>query len=332
MFIASCYPIENPHLLRNSEVTKSKPTQPVVIDTDIGSFIDDHFAITFALQSKANLDIKLIVTCTDDTTARARVLAQLLTILGRDDIPIGIGIKDDIKTNHSLFDWAQHFNLSTYKGGVFEDGVKKMAEVITNTKSTVDIIAIGPMTNFPTLLKNYPGVIKKARIRAMAGSIVRGYNNSVTPSAEYNIRLCPFCTNQTLRAGWNVKLAPLDTTDSASLTPFLLQTFISGMNDASFALSSALLYYCSSKTADPCTLTVKTSSFHDTVAVLLTLPIANQFVETTVLNITISSDGYSRLDNNTGVPTTVALNWQPGIGLDQFKKFLTNVLTGRLYK
>ena len=44
---------------------------------------EQGFAIAYVAQS-SNLDIKLIVTCTDDTTdttARARIMAKLLTII-----------------------------------------------------------------------------------------------------------------------------------------------------------------------------------------------------------------------------------------------------------
>ena len=58
----------------------SEPPKPVIIDTDIGSYIDDSYAISFSLQSSEYLDVKLIVTYTDDTTARAKVAAKLLTI------------------------------------------------------------------------------------------------------------------------------------------------------------------------------------------------------------------------------------------------------------
>ena len=318
------YPMEG---CDSSKVDSCVPRRPVVIDTDIGSFVDDHFAITFALQSAAYLDVQLIVTTSDDTTARARVLAQLLTTLGQDDIPIGIGIRNDNVTHHTLFGWARHFDLSTYKGGVFEDGVGKMAEVILNSESTVDIIAIGPMTNFPSLLSKYPGVVKKARIRAMAGSIKRGYDNSTTPTAEYNVRLCPPCMTLLLQAGWDVEMAPLDTTGVASLTPALLQGFISSLNRASFALTGALLYICSSAIRHPpCLLAGDTPAFHDAVATLLALPNAAQFADIVKLNITITGDGHSIIDNVNGVPTGVALTWQGGAGLDQYREFLAFVL------
>ena len=119
--------------------------QPVIIDTDIGSFIDDTFAIVYAAQSE-ELDVKLVITCSDDTTARAKVAAKLLRLIGRDDIPIGIGVKNDNDTVHYLFDWAKNEDLSGYKGSVYEDGVGKMNEIISNSEVPVDIIAIGPMT------------------------------------------------------------------------------------------------------------------------------------------------------------------------------------------
>ncbi len=134
-------------------LTQSQASKhPVIIDTDIGSFIDDSFAIVYAAQSE-ELDIRLIVTCTQDTTTRAKVVAKLMKLLGRDD---GIGIKNSNNTHQSLIGWGAEEDLSTYKGGVFPDGVSKMAEVIKSSEEIVEIIAIGPMTNFPSLIQRYP--------------------------------------------------------------------------------------------------------------------------------------------------------------------------------
>ena len=304
---------------------RPQPQQPVVIDTDIGSDIDDSFAIVFAAQL-SHLDVKLVVTCTDDTTARAKIVGQLLTLAGRDDIPIGIGVKNDNKTNHPLFDWARHFDLSTYKGGVFEDGVGKMAEVILNSDSTVDIIAIGPMTNFPSLLSKYPGVVKKARIRAMAGSIKRGYDNSTTPTAEYNVRLCPLCMTLLLQAGWDITLTPLDTCGVAYLTPTPLQFFIASVDAASNGLGSSLLYFCSSV---DCHLQQHTTPIYDAVATLLTLSSAADFVEFEELNITVTSDGHTVVNNSGGHSAKVALYWKSPDGLDHFRNYLVDTLSGQ---
>lgn len=298
--------------------------QPVIIDTDIGSGVDDSYAIGFALQSQY-VDVKLIVTCSDNTTARAKIAAKLLTIAGNDSIPVGIGVANHNDTKHTLWDWAQDFNLSEYKGGVYEDGVDQMAKIILSSESVVDIIAIGPMTNFPLLLEKYPDVVKKARIRAMAGSIYRGYDNSSTPTNEYNVKLCPFCMQQLLQAGWNVTITPLDTSGVATLTPQYNQPFIASSNSWSYGLGSSLLYLC---TIWPCQLNVSTYPLFDTVATLLTFPTVYNFVIFKELNLTVTADGYTVIDNNIGVPTQVALYWKDNItGLDQYRMYLVSQLS-----
>ena len=297
--------------------------RPVIIDTDIGSDIDDSFAIGFALQSSQCLDVKLIVTCTDDTTARAKIVGKLLTIAGMDSTPIGVGYANGNKTDHTLWDWAKDFNLSDYRGGVFEDGVDQMAKIILSSETVVDIIAIGPMTNFPLLLQKYPDVVKKARIRAMAGSIYRGYDNSTTPTEEYNVKICPECMQELLTAGWNVSITPLDTCGVATLPPQFSEPLISSTNLWSSGLTSSLLYFC---TVVPCQLDVATSPLYDTVATLLALPSAGDYVDFKMLNLTVTDDGYTVIDNQAGVLTQVALYWKDN-GLDKYRSFLVDMLS-----
>ena len=63
-----------------------------ILDTDIGTFADDTFALGFLLRLPA-MALKLVVTASHDTVGRARVAAKHLTLAGADHIPIGVGIK-----------------------------------------------------------------------------------------------------------------------------------------------------------------------------------------------------------------------------------------------
>jgi len=298
--------------------------QPVIIDTDIGSDIDDSFAIGFALQSSQDLDVKLIVTSTDDTTARAKILGKLLTIAGKDTVPIGLGIENENNTRHTLWGWAEDFDLSSYKGGVYQNGVDQMAKIILESDTVVDIIAIAPMINFPSLLQKYPDVVKKARIRAMAGSIYKGYDNSSIPAEEYNVQMCPSCMQQLLQAGWSVTLTPLDTCGVTNLSPQYSDPFIAASTPWSYGLGASLLYFC---TVLQCELNKQSSPMYDTVATLLTLPEVNNYVEFKTLDLTVTSDGHTVVDNQGGVAVQVALYWKNNtVGLDQFRKYLIDVL------
>ncbi|HGJ64936.1 TPA: nucleoside hydrolase, partial [bacterium] len=85
---------------------------PVILDTDIGGDIDDTWALAMMLKSP-ELDIKLIVTDTGNTTYRAKVVAKMLEIAKRTDIPIGIGLhlSDD---EGGQADWVKDYDLDSY--------------------------------------------------------------------------------------------------------------------------------------------------------------------------------------------------------------------------
>ena len=284
--------------------------KPVIIDTDVGSFIDDSFAIVYAAQSQ-ELDIKLIVTCTNDTTARAKVVAKLMKMLGRDDIPIGIGLKNDNDTHQSLMGWGSEEDLSIYKGGVFEDGIAKMAEVIENSTDIVDIIAIGPMTNFPALIQKNPNIVKKARIRAMAGSIHVGYHGSKTPAAEYNVAMCSWCMEILLTAGWlEVTLTPLDTCGTVELDVGQVGEVLESDSSASAALASTLTFYCIQEYLY-CDLKDNTPILFDVIGTLIAMPDQGmEYMNYSVLDLTVNGTGYTVIDSSSGSPTSVALTWK----------------------
>ena len=60
---------------------------PVILDTDIGGDIDDTWALAMVLKSP-ELDLKLVVTDTGNTTYRACVTAKMLEVAGRTDVPV----------------------------------------------------------------------------------------------------------------------------------------------------------------------------------------------------------------------------------------------------
>ncbi len=76
--------------------TVSRPTIPVILDTDIGTDIDDTWALALLLRCP-ELDPKLILMETGDSTYRAKITAKLLAKAGRTAIPIGLGVNSRSK-------------------------------------------------------------------------------------------------------------------------------------------------------------------------------------------------------------------------------------------
>ncbi len=79
--------------------------KPIILDTDIGSDIDDTWALAQVLNSH-ELDLKLVVTTHADTAYRARLTAKYLERVGRADIPVAIGPADDGEARHGQLPWV----------------------------------------------------------------------------------------------------------------------------------------------------------------------------------------------------------------------------------
>src|SRR5438874_1874241 len=89
---------------------------PVILDTDIGDDIDDTWAVAILLNTPT-LDVKLIMTTNGAPHYRARIIAKLLTIANRTDIPIGLGA-GTAAGSARLSPWIADFPLTNYHGPV----------------------------------------------------------------------------------------------------------------------------------------------------------------------------------------------------------------------
>ena len=120
---------------------------PVIFDTDIGDDIDDTWALAMLLKSP-QLDVKLITTTCGKSHARAKLIAKLLTVAGRTDIPIGLGVgKKEGRGKQRQEDWVKDYRLEDYPGKVHTDGVGAIVETIMKSDRPVTVLAVGPVPN-----------------------------------------------------------------------------------------------------------------------------------------------------------------------------------------
>ena len=79
--------------------------RPVVLDTDIGSDVDDILALVLLARSP-ELRLVGVTTVYGDTTLRARMTRHVLDLLQLSDVPIGIGARETL-TGRPVW-WAGH--------------------------------------------------------------------------------------------------------------------------------------------------------------------------------------------------------------------------------
>lgn len=194
-----------------------------VIDTDPG--IDDAVAILHALSSPA-FEILGITTVAgnigiDITTRNA---GRILALAGRMDIPVATGASAPL--SRKGFDTVD-INGDDGLGGVGfpEPAVPPLSEAVewlaallmSEPEGTVDILALGPLTNIARLVTDHPGAARRVRrLIAMGGAVDEPGN--VGPKSEFNFAADPEAADIVFRAGLPIVLIPLDVTRKVRAT------------------------------------------------------------------------------------------------------------------
>lgn len=297
-----------------------KPPIPIVLDTDIGGDIDDTWALAMLLKSP-ELDPRLIVTATGNTTYRARVVAKLLQIAGRTDIPIGIGIHQSDATGPQA-PWVEGYSLDDYPGTVYPDGVGALIETLMGWQVPGTLICIGPATNIAAALAREPRIAERARFVGMHGSVRLGYGGEPQIVAEYNVRADPLACRAAFEASWPVTITPLDTCGLVTLHG----EKYARVRDCPDPLISALMenYRIWAKLVEWTQVDPEqySSTLFDTVAVYLAF--AEDLLDIEELGIRVTDDGYTVTDPTAPI-VRCATRWR---NLPAFEDLLVHRLTG----
>ena len=273
---------------------------PVILDTDIGGDIDDTWALVMLLNSP-EFNVKMILTEEGNTLYRAKIVARMLEIAGRTDIPIGIGISTSDETGFQGA-WIDGFDMDRYAGAVYEDGVGAMIDRIMRSAEETTIIAIGPPGNLAAALQRQPEIVKKARLVGMYGSIRKGYFGSDTPSSEYNVAVHPDFCRKVFIAGWEITISPLDTCGMLMLKGDRYQQVLQSPQPLARALmENYRLWLDARKNTDETRTDIypgiyfeQSTLLCDTAAVYLAF--SEELATIEDLGITVTDDGRTRID------------------------------------
>jgi len=304
---------------------------PVVFDTDIGGDIDDTWALIMLLQSP-QFDVKLVTTEVGDTLAKAEIVAKILEIAGRTDIPVGVGIRHD-KNGHRQVEWTKGYKLSGYPGTVYQDGVQAMIDTIMKSPERIKLVAVGPVPNVAAALKREPRIAEKAEFVGMHGSIRRGYGGSEKVSAEYNVRAYVEDAQKVFTAAWDMTITPLDTCGIVHLTGQKYQKVLNRNSPLTKALIENYRAWYKKGIGDKDLseeelkkrvdeqVNSRSTTLFDTVGIYLAM--STDLVKMEKLGIRVTDDGYTVIDDKAKV-INCATEWKD---LGAFEDLLVERLT-----
>jgi len=297
-----------------SAVTGGAGAPTVILDTDIGDDIDDTWALAFLLGSP-QLDLRLVVTASDDTPTKTRLLAKMLDKIGRTDIPIGTGVKNSNRPIHQA-KWLADYDLKMYPRKVYEDGVGAMIDLIMKSERPVTLIVIGPQTNLREALRREPRIAEKARVVSMAGSIEIGYGGKQGRQPEYNVYRDVEAARAVFAAPWDITFAPLDTCG----TIILKGEQFARVRDSKNPREQVVIQNYRAWTNFDKYPEGESSVLFDTEAVYLAMD--QSFCEMKTVKLTIDDKGNTVPDEK-GRPVNCAMSWK---NKDAFEERLVKAL------
>ena len=270
----------------------------LVLDTDIGTDIDDAWALGYALKSPS-FDV-LGVTVTDaDTVLRGRLACKLLHRLGRVDVPVAVGRQTRAVPPDRIeyqFTWAEDFQA--YKP-VSARAADFLADIIRRNPGQVTLVAVGPLQNIGDLVTLHPDVVRLVkRVVLMSGSLGP---NAWDPTAvpEWNVKLAIAEAQAVYAAAWPLTIVPLDATTYVRLEEKERGTLLKAGTPLVIALE-ALLRLWIEEPGSRMTL-------HDQLAIAEAQHPGRFFGRCDPMPLRVDDQGYTRVDTSNGRSISVCL-------------------------
>ncbi len=283
---------------------------PILLDTDIGTDIDDAFALALILESP-ELDLLGVTTVSGDTAARARLAAKLLWKAGQKDVPVAAGepgrpseqtqeaLRKKLEPKYQPIEqthWADGFTSPELRQ---EKAVDFLRAEIERRPAEITLVAIGPLTNLGGLFYRYPEVGKKIkRVVLMGGSIAHGYGNDPNPAPEYNIASDPAAAQAVFSPGVSILMVPLDVTAMLQLDATARRRVFTHLSPLTNALT--LLYHLWNQ---------ETPTLFDPMAVAMLID--PSLCESKPLAIEVDARGFTRAVGGKSPNAMVALHTDP---------------------
>jgi inosine-uridine nucleoside N-ribohydrolase len=288
---------------------------PILLDTDLGSDIDDAFALALALASP-EVDLQGVTTVCEGAEDRAWMVCRLLTAVGRREVPVAWGrAPQPASPIEGQMQYRRHpaviFDRTSRP--VKESAVEFLYARLKAQPGKLTLVALGPLTNLARLLTEHPDCkpwVK--RIVLMGGAVRVGYAGKPPLEAEWNVKTDLAAARTVFTAGIPLVVAPLDATATLRLEEPLLRRLFAACTPLTFQVQT--LYQLWDK---------PTPTLFDPVAVALA--VNETFCTMEDLHLEVDEQGFTRVGKgkaNARVATSVK-------GDEFLRWYLERVTAGR---
>lgn len=153
--------------------------RPIILDTDVGTDVDDAFAIAQAARSAA-LELRAVTTVYGNVHLRARLARKLLDLLGHERVPVAAGLGQPLTPAKVPYwgGWEGEGLLTPADVALPldpRDGVTLILDELAAAQELLTLVAIGPLTNIAAVIQRGGSLLDRIQeIICMAGTMVAG--------------------------------------------------------------------------------------------------------------------------------------------------------------
>jgi purine nucleosidase len=190
--------------------------KPIILDTDIGTDVDDLLALSLILTSP-ELELVGVTTVYGDVALRARMVRRLLALRDVTGVPLAIGASKPLLGKRAVY-WEGHEGkgLLTPEEEAAplpdEHAVDMIVRTVMARPGEITLVAIGPLTNIALVFLREPRLAQALAGLLIMGGSVGGARALHLPWTEHNFRCDPEAAHVVLSAGAPTWIVPLDVT------------------------------------------------------------------------------------------------------------------------
>ena len=279
-----------------ASVTTAAPLRtPVVLDTDIGTDIDDAWALAYLMASE-RLDLVAVTVTDGDTPARARVASKLLYVAGRPDVPVAAGRRTPVPADRVDFQlqWAESF---TVKVPVATPAADLIVAEARKRPGELVLVAVGPLQNVADALRKEPRLPQLVKRLVLMNGCVFGSAWGLV--AEWNVTQAIADAQLVYAAGFPITIVPLDSTTKVTLKQEERERLLKRPTPLTTALEALYRLWLEKPT--------QTMTLHDQLAVVEAELPGEYFGTIDTVPLVVDDKGFTRRDAERGKPVRVAL-------------------------
>jgi len=197
-------------------------TISLLLDTDIGTDVDDALALAFALRHP-DIELRAVTTVSGDVDRRAQIAAKILRLAGRDDLEVAAGIGGGpipggrpAEMGHEgqgLLQPGEQLTVSE------RDAISLLVQ--QTAEATVQLATVGALSNLAAALEREPAMADRIeRLAVMGGVFAPPLEDgpSFEAADDHNLNVDPTASLRALNAPLPLLYVPLDVTVQTALT------------------------------------------------------------------------------------------------------------------